>query len=67
MVPLFSLFKGSVYCSLSAKSKPISEVSTLALPWPVFAMVLWAWILPGLEMEVTAQGSLWGTLLLFSL
>lgn len=35
MVPLFSLFKGSVYCSLSAKSKPISEVSTLALPWPV--------------------------------
>ena len=28
MVPLFSLFKGLVYCSLSANPKPISEVST---------------------------------------
>lgn len=40
MVPLFSPFKVSVYCSLSAEPKPVSEVSTLLLPRPVFTMVL---------------------------
>lgn len=37
---MFSLFKGSVSCSINAQTKPILEVPTLLLTWSVFALVL---------------------------
>lgn len=56
MVHLFSLFKGSVYCSLSAKPKPTSEVSTLFLTWPIFARSFWVTSVPRMDPRWVGDG-----------